>query len=140
MDTLYTTRATASDGRNGKVSSPDGRLHVALSHPLQTNRPETGTDPEQLFGAAYAACYGSALELAAQLLGLPWHGPATVESTVELFMRPGGGFNIRVELVPILKALNAEQAQKLVEKAHSVCPYSYALRNNVEVVTRVDAG
>ncbi|MCA3842455.1 OsmC family protein, partial [Burkholderia sp.] len=44
-----------------------------------------------------------------------------------------GGFGLDVELRVSLPGLDKADAQALVEKAHHVCPYSNATRNNVPV-------
>jgi lipoyl-dependent peroxiredoxin len=142
MDTLYTTHATATGGRNGKASTQDGRLSVELTAPVQPNRPATGTDPEQLFACGYAACYGGAVEYAAKLLGYSLTAPVQVDSTVSLnaFEKsPNMRFIIAVELTVHLQGVTAEQGHEITEKAHTICPYSNATRGNVDVVTQVEA-
>jgi len=143
MDILYTTQASATAGRNGKAATSDGRLNVSLSHPVQPNRPETGTDPEQLFACAYAACFGGAVEYAAKTLGASLTAPVQVDSRVSLgklpehaeFMR----FGITVELVVHLHGVDDADGERIVERAHQICPYSNATRGNVEVTTTVVA-
>jgi len=43
------------------------------------------------------------------------------------------GFGIEVELTVSVPGLPREQAEALVQKAHVVCPYSNATRNNIDV-------
>jgi Ohr subfamily peroxiredoxin len=43
------------------------------------------------------------------------------------------GFGIEVELKIELPGMDRAVAQELVEKAHIVCPYSNATRNNIDV-------
>lgn len=45
----------------------------------------------------------------------------------------GSGFNIAVELKVTVPGMDHAQAEALVEKAHTVCPYSNATRGNVDV-------
>lgn len=137
METLYTAHASATAGRNGKAATSDGRLSVTLSHPVQPNRPATGTDPEQLFACGYAACYGGAVEFAARQLSHTLSAPVQVDSSVSLMKRPEDGFIIGVELVVHLAGVTQEEGEAITAKAHTICPYSNAVRGNVEVGTRV---
>jgi osmotically inducible protein OsmC len=43
------------------------------------------------------------------------------------------GFGIQVELKITIPGMAREAAQVLIEKAHIVCPYSNATRNNIDV-------
>lgn len=131
-DVLYTTQATATAGRNGHAETADGRLRVDLSHPVLPNRPETGTDPEQLFACGYAACFGGAVEFVAKQQNIELAAPVRVNSTVELLKREGG-FTIAVALDVTLTGVDTATAQQLAAAAHEVCPYSYATRGNIVV-------
>ncbi len=141
MDIIYSTQASATAGRNGKAATSDGRLNVTLTHPVQPNRPPEGTDPEQLFACAYAACFGGAVEYAAKTLGAELTAPVQVDSRVSLGKLPeselgGGGFmrfGIAVELVVHLQGVDDAQGQQIVERAHQICPYSNATRGQVAV-------
>jgi len=139
METLYTAHASATNGRDGKAATSDGRLSVTLSHPVQPNRPATGTDPEQLFACGYAACYGGAVAFAAKLLGHELTAPVQIDSSVSLLKRPEGGFTISVELVAHLQGVDDAQGRAITDKAHTICPYSNATRGNIEVSTQVVA-
>lgn len=139
METLYTAHASATGGRNGKAATSDGRLSVDLSHPVNPQRPATGTDPEQLFACGYAACYGGAVEFAAKQMGVSLAAPVQVDSSVSLLKKPEGGFTISVELVAHLEGVDQAQGEAICERAHTICPYSNATRGNVEVGTSVVA-
>lgn len=142
MDTLYTAHASATGGRNGKAATNDGRLSVDLTAPTAPNRPATGTDPEQLFACGYAACYGGAVEYAAKLLGHSLTAPVQVDSEVSLNAiekTPNMRFTISVELTVHLQGVDDVQGQAIIEKAHTICPYSNATRGNIEVSTSVVA-
>ena len=93
---------------------------------------ETGTNPEQLFAAGYAACFGGALELAAQKQKIDM--TSEIEGQVSLLKdESDGGYKIGVTLVIDTKDLDKETAEKLVHAAHEFCPYSKATRGNVDV-------
>ena len=128
---LYTAIATATSGRDGRATSDDGLLDVALTPPRALGGNGTGTNPEQLFAAGYAACFGSALSLIARQQKIST-GPVSVTAQVSLGT-VGQGFGIAVVLEVSIADLPRDQAQALVEQAHQVCPYSNATRGNIEV-------
>jgi Ohr subfamily peroxiredoxin len=56
-----------------------------------------------------------------------------VTSTVGIGPRSEGGFGLTIALAISLPGIEREEAEALVEKAHQVCPYSNATRNNIDV-------
>jgi lipoyl-dependent peroxiredoxin len=133
MEVLYTAEATATGGRQGKVRSSDGVLDLALAMPVGPDGGADGhTNPEQLFAAAYAACFQNALMAVARREGASL-GETMVTGRVSLGRDDQGGYGIQVELLVSATDLERERAEALVAKAHRVCPYSKATRGNVEV-------
>ncbi len=136
MTILYETQATAIAGRNGQASTSDGMLDVTLSYPKEMGGTGAGTNPEQLFAAGYSACFSNAiLHVAKQskvkLLSAP------VTATVGIGPTAEGGFALTAALSIELE-LPQKEAEKLVQIAHQVCPYSNATRNNLDVVLTVN--
>lgn len=130
---LYTATATATGGREGQATSSDGVLDVVLSTPRELGGAGgNGTNPEQLFAAGYSACFLGALKLVAgkQKVALP--GTTTVTGKVGIGPLPTG-FGIQAELTIAAPGIEREELQSLVERAHSVCPYSNATRGNIDV-------
>lgn len=133
MKTLYEAKATATGGRNGRVTTSDGTLDLRLSIPKGLGGPGGQLpNPEQLFAAGYAACFDSALTFVAAREEVKLTG-TQVDATVGIGPREGGGFALAVRLDVAIPGLPREQAQKLLDAAHSVCPYSDAVRGNIEV-------
>lgn len=131
MTTLYKTQATASAGRNGNVKSDDGLLDVALSYPKAMGGTGEATNPEQLFAAGYSACFSNAiLHVARESKVAIKQAPVT--ALVGIGPREAGGFALSVSL-DVQLDLEAAQAQQLVKLAHQVCPYSNAVRGNIDV-------
>lgn len=129
---LYTAIATAEGGRDGRVKTDDGVLDVRVVPPKALGGSgAVGTNPEQLFAAGYAACFGSALAHVARAQKITT-GPVHVTATVHLGP-VGAGFQIAVELAAHLPELPREAAEALVAATHQVCPYSNATRGNVDV-------
>ncbi|MCY1030539.1 organic hydroperoxide resistance protein [Corallococcus sp. BB11-1] len=137
---LYSTTATTHGGRNGRLSlndSPLDNLELAMPKSLGGSGKTTATNPEQLFAAGFSSCFESALRLVAGKMGKKLDEKAGVKATVTIGKTPEGGFGLAVELQGILPGIPHEEAQKLMEAAHQVCPYSNATRGNIEVKVSV---
>jgi Ohr subfamily peroxiredoxin len=134
VDVKYTTSATATGGRDGNAATKDGTFKVDLSTPKELGGGGgPGNNPEQLFAAGYAACFIGAMKFVSSQGGPKVPNDAQVTATVGIGPRSEGGFGLDVQLDVSLPGLDREQAQTLVDKAHQVCPYSNATRNNVPV-------
>lgn len=134
----YRTTAIATGGRDGRAHTQDGNLDVKLATPKELGGAGgEGTNPEQLFAAGYAACFLSALKLVGQQLKVQVPGEASVTAEVGIGMRAEGGFGLAVELAVNLPGIDRADAERLVEAAHQVCPYSNATRNNVDVTLTI---
>jgi lipoyl-dependent peroxiredoxin len=132
---LYTAAATATAGREGRVKSDDGQLDHALAMPKGLGGPGgAGTNPEQLFAAGYAACFGSALSLVARQQKVVT-GPVQIEAKVTIGTA-GQAFGLAVELTGHAPELAKEKLEALMQAAHQVCPYSNATRGNIAVELR----
>ncbi len=138
MTALYTAHATAVAGRNGRAYSDDGVLDLTLSIPKAMGGPGgEGTNPEQIFAAGYAACFHSALLFIAGQQKKNTTG-SKVDAAVGIGPREGAkGFALDVALAVTVPGLAQAEAEALVAEAHQVCPYSNALRNNVDVTLTV---
>ncbi|WP_114388789.1 organic hydroperoxide resistance protein [Notoacmeibacter marinus] len=134
MKIFYQTAATAKGGRSGESQLDDGSFAVNMVRP---DSGETGVNPEQLFALGYAACFDSAMELVAKKLGLSAKGAS---STVEVGIgqRQDGGYALDLDITAHLPGMADDDARKLVEATHEVCPYSHATRGNIEVRLHID--
>lgn len=123
---LYTARAHTTGGREGTSRTDDGHLDIALTAPGGK-----GTNPEQLFAAGYSACFIGAMKAVAgrQKITLP---EPIIDAEVDLGP-VGEVFGIAVRLAIQLPGMDKAQAQKLIDDAHQVCPYSNATRGNINV-------
>ncbi|MDX8051495.1 organic hydroperoxide resistance protein [Lentzea sp. BCCO 10_0798] len=138
MEALYTAEATAyGEGRNGEVRSSDGVIDEILSVPKEMGGPGgDATNPEQLFAAGYSACFNSAIAAVARA-GKIQVASSEVTAKVGIGSNGTGGFQLAVELAVKIPGLDQAVAEKLVEQAHQVCPYSNATRGNIEVALTV---
>ncbi len=134
VDVKYRTTGSATGGRDGEARSEDGSFQAKLSTPKELGGAGgPGTNPEQLFAAGYSACFIGALKVAGQQLKLSVPADTTVSATVGIGPRSEGGFGITADLSVDLPGLDRADAQRLMETAHAICPYSNATRNNLDV-------
>ena len=128
---MYTAKTHTSGGREGAARSSDGRLDVKLSRP---GTPGTGTHPEQLFAAGWSACFIGAMTVVAGRMKIALPPDTAVDAEVD--QGPvGEAFGIAARLTISLPGLDRDTAERLVETAHAVCPYSRATHGNIDVTT-----
>jgi osmotically inducible protein OsmC len=133
MKSMYTAAATATGGRNGQIKSDNGVLDLEVRAPkAMGGANDDYTNPEQLFAAGYAACFDSALNHITRLEKVQT-GVTSVTAKVSIGSLEGGAFGLAVELAVNIPDVSIEEAQRLTERAHQVCPYSNATRNNIVV-------
>jgi lipoyl-dependent peroxiredoxin len=130
---IYTAHTHTTGGREGAGTSSDGAVDVRLSTP-GTGRP--GTNPEQLFGIGYSACFIGAMEIAGKQLGLKLPQDTAVDAEVSLG-KIGAAYGLGVKLKISLPGLDHAVKTQLVETAHQTCPYSRSIRGNVDVVFEI---
>ncbi len=138
MQPIYTAEVTTEGNRDGgHAKSSDGKFDLALNLPKELDgKGGPGTNPEQLFAAGYSACFGSAIKAIAGQKKVDT-GAITVTAHVTLGKNDAGGFALAVKLKVKLANLHGEEAHRLVEEAHKICPYSNATRNNIPVELEV---
>jgi osmotically inducible protein OsmC len=126
---LYTARTNTTGGRDGASRSSDGRLEIKLSTPGTAGN---GTNPEQLFAAGWSACFEGAMGHVAKDLKVTLPADTAIDAEVDLNFGDSGFF-LRARLNVSLPGIDRETAQRVVDAAHQVCPYSKATRGNIEV-------
>ena len=132
IDPKYTASVTSTGGREGHAVSDDGVLDVQLRRPKLQGVNE-GTNPEQLFAAAWAACFQGALNAATRGTDIDV-SQSTV--TVHVSMGPateGAGYGLASKIEVAIPGLPQEKVQELAETAHAGCPYSRATQGNIAV-------
>ena len=130
---LYTAKTHTTGGRDGASQSSDGRLEVKLSTPGTAGK---GTNPEQLFAAGWSACFEGAMARAAQQLKIALPADVAIDAEVDLNI-DDSGFFLRARLNVSVPGVEREVAQRVVDAAHQICPYSKATRGNIDVVLNV---
>ncbi len=135
---LYRAQATSQGGREGTSKSSDNVLDLKLSTPKELGGGGgPGTNPEQLFAAGYSACFLGALKFVAGQSKVQLPQDLTVTGDVGIGQIPTG-FGIEVDLTIKAPGMDPAQLKELVDKAHIVCPYSNATRNNIDVRLRTE--
>ena len=138
MKVLYTTKATATGGRDGKAESDDGLLSVNLAAPKELGGQGGATNPEQLFAAGYSACFIGAIKFVGNRDKIAVPKDVSVTAKVAIGARDDGeGFGLSVDFTVSLPGLDKAVAEDLVARAHKVCPYSHAIKGNIPVTTTI---
>ncbi|RFU61515.1 organic hydroperoxide resistance protein [Bacillus sp. V59.32b] len=134
MKPLYTTAVKASGGREGHVQSEDGIINFQVRMPKELGGSgEKATNPEQLFAAGYAACYDSALNLVIRKEKVKADNTEVTANVTIGKDEADDGFKLAVRLDVSIPGVSKEEAESLAQKAHQVCPYSKATRDNMDV-------
>lgn len=138
MKTLYETTMINVGARKGSVYSPDNSFVLDVAMPKELGGEETTlTNPEQLFAAAYSTCFNGALELVLTKSRVEFE-KITVTATVSLAEDPEDkGLKIGAKLKVLIDGVDKEKAKKYVDIAHRNCPYSKAIKGNVDVQIEV---
>ena len=138
MSTLYSTQVKAVGGRNGNIHSEDDLLNLSLALPKALGGKGDATNPEQLFAAGYASCFGNAvIHVSRNKNNKVRDNDIQVIATVGLKSNDHGGFALTVALEVTITDLDQETAELIVSEADKVCPYSNAIRGNIEVLFTV---
>jgi osmotically inducible protein OsmC len=133
-DIAYSTRVTATGGRHGSIRSDDGLLDLKLALPKTLGGRGDATNPEQLFAGGYAACFENALLHVSREAGRHFaDGDIEVVAEIGLSRNDSGGFVLFAALAVTIAGVDQKTAGQLVEGAHAMCPYSNAIRGNVDV-------
>ena len=132
MKIAYKEAVTASGARGGHIKSEDGKIDMNMSVPKAIGGDGgDGTNPEQLFAGAYAACFGSALQAVAKEKDIDL-GKYTVTAVIGLG-KTDTGFHLQATLDCLLPTVDIEVGENLVKAAHEICPFSKATRDNIDV-------
>jgi Ohr subfamily peroxiredoxin len=119
-----------------------GAYDLKLTAPGIENVEYIGTEPhpraEQLFAGAWSACYTTVFGMAAQLKKVTLPADYSVDIKVNIGQTGaawflGAEFNIRVP------GVEKEVVEKIAHLAHQICPYSKAVRGNIDVSTNIVA-
>ena len=128
---IYTAKAHTTSGARdgGRSRTDDGQLDVTLSRP---GGPGPGTNPEQLFAAGWSACFLSATKIVAGKRRIALPQDMAIDAEIDLGIG-GGAHGLAARLTVSLPGIDHDTAQSLVDEASTVCPYSLAIKGNIDV-------
>ena len=137
MEKIYEAAVTTIAGRNGHSKSSDGLLDFDIRFPKEMGGAGGATNPEQLFAAAWSACFGTSVTIAAGIEHVKI-GEVTVTTKVEV-LHDNGSYDLGAHLLVKINDVDYDTAKKLVEATKSICSYSKATNGNINTVYEVVA-
>ena len=132
MAVLYTASVNSTGGRNGHVKSSDGKLDLIVQKPAEMQGNGEGTNPEQLFAAAYSACYGGVIKFVAGKQGIELPEGFSIDAQISVNLE-GANMYLSGNLVVNLPGMEQERAEKLARTSYNACMYTKAVKGNMEV-------
>lgn len=138
-DALYTAESLSTGGgRDGHVATHDRTLDLDVRPPKELGGSGEGTNPEQLVASGWAACFNGALQLMMKQDGVNSDQTPEVEVTMTLNKGDDGMF-LTATINATVFDVDQDKATELVNKAHEFCPYSKAMRGNVDPEVKATA-
>ncbi|MDX5421776.1 MAG: OsmC family peroxiredoxin [Hymenobacteraceae bacterium] len=120
---------------SGKLTTGNGTVEANYSYATRFGSSTSGTNPEELIGAAHSGCYSMFL---AGLLGKENFTPEYVQTTAKVHLgeKDGAPLIQKIELYTEAKAENLtdDDLQRLAKQAKEGCPVSKALAAVPEIV------
>jgi osmotically inducible protein OsmC len=133
MDLVYKARMLTQGGRSGSVQSDDGSFKLRLAVPAAMGGKGDGPNPEQLFAAAFAACFEHSVRHIARKSHIPLRG-CYAEADLSMFVTFEDAYRMALTLtLHMAGPLSQEDADHLLERARGICPYVDATKNNVSL-------
>jgi osmotically inducible protein OsmC len=133
MDLVYKAHMLTQGGRSGSVQSDDGTVKLKLAVPEATGGQGGGPNPEQLFAAAFGACFEHSVRHIAKKGHVPLRG-CYVEAELSMFITFEDAYRMAMTLtVHMAGAIDQATADNLLERAKGICPYVDATKNNVSL-------
>lgn len=129
MEKIYEAKVTTLAGRNGHAKSSDGVLDVDIRMPKEMGGTGGATNPEQLFAAAWSACFGTSVTIAAGIEKVTI-GEVLVTAKIGV-IHDSGNYDLGAHLLVKINNVDYDTAKKLVATAQSICSYSKATKGNI---------
>jgi osmotically inducible protein OsmC len=121
---IFTGTTHVKGGAEGYARSTNGILDIQLPQPHPA--------AENLFAAAWSACFIGAVELAASQKKVALPASPEADTTIEVLMKDGG-FVLRARLDVQVPGVDPVVARELIDVAHKICPYSKAVAGNIDI-------
>jgi Ohr subfamily peroxiredoxin len=136
MQKLLERKATTHGGRNGKIGQTLSGLELKLEKPVEMGgKSNNYTNPEELFSMGYSSCFASSIEYLLQMSKTPYED---IFVTVTTALVPDGqaGFKFDITVEARIKGLSKTDEKTFIDQAYQFCPYSKAIKGNVNVVIK----
>lgn len=134
MVKILTRKAVTKGGRNGNIQAKEGNLNLTMAKPRELGGTENKeTNPEEIFAAGYSACFASSLEFLLENAQVSYD-TIEVEAALHLVKdEEDGGFKFDIDLYVTLEGPDEKTGNDFIDKAYDFCPYSKAMKGNVDV-------
>ena len=127
---VYTAKTETTGGREkGASRSSDGRLDIRFSIPGSAR---IGANPEQLLAAGWSASFASAITVAARERGIVLPAEVRIDAEIDLIIEDGRR-SLGARLKAVLPGLDCAVAKAIIAEAANICPYSKAMRGNIDI-------
>lgn len=125
--------ATAFGGRDGEIRDTQSGYSVKLSKPAEMGgvNPK-GTNPEELFSIGYSSCFASSLEYLLVSNRISYES-LSVKADTALMMDEKTGFSFALTVKATIQGVSKDVEKEYIHKAYNFCPYSKAIKGNVEI-------
>ena len=117
-----TWKGNLQDG-SGKMKIGDGAYEGAYSFSSRFEE-GTGTNPEELIGAAHAGCYSMAFS---NMLDEAGHKPDSVHTTAKVHLDTGSISKIELHTEAEVPGIDEQNFQQIAQQAKAGCPVSNLL-------------
>ena len=139
---LFTGQTRATVQRAATSATDHGAVDVRMTSPshhgqdvaLDAVAPHPAA--EQLFAGAWSACYITAVTLVAQQMKVALPGDLEVRIAIDLG-QAGPEWVLQARFDVHAPGLDQAVAEKIVHAAHAICPYSKAVKGNIDVAVNV---
>jgi osmotically inducible protein OsmC len=125
---LFIGKTHNVNGPNGSARSSDGFLDIKIPQPHPA--------AEDMFSAAWSACFMGAIEVAAMQKKIKLPPEMSIDAEIKLNL-DGNSFFLSARLDVSIPGIERQVAEELVRAAHGICPYSKATHGNIAVETNV---
>ena len=116
---------------SGSMNGASGHFDAPFTFVSRFEGAATGTNPEELIGAAHAGCFS--MFLAAQLT-TAGHPPSSVETSATVHLGAGPAITkIELETVAVVPGVSQELFAEKVDFSKKNCPISKALASVPEI-------
>lgn len=133
MMKILERQATTIGGRDGIIKDTQSTIELKLAKPQEMGgKLAKGTNPEELFAMGYSSCFASSIEF---LLQSSKQAYEDIEVTVTASLVKDGdsGFKFEALVNAKIMGVTKEIEKKYIEMAYQFCPYSKAIKGNVDV-------